>query len=195
MKRSLALLCVMAALLALPLGAQVNPYKDGTPGVTGFRSEVLAEVMIQEDKFVRLAKAVPADKYTWRPVPEVRSIAEVFLHVATANYNIYQIIGAAPPAGFDGKTFEKSTTDKTKIVAALRDSFAHARKAISAMPDTDLEKRMDWFGGKNTERGVLLFAVRHGAEHLGQAIADARVNGVVPPWTEDALKAKKADAK
>ena len=175
MKRSLALLCVMAALLALPLGAQVNPYKDGTPGVTGFRSEVLAEVMIQEDKFVRLAKAVPADKYTWRPVPEVRSIAEVFLHVATANYNIYQIIGATPPAGFDGKTFEKSTTDKTKIVAALRDSFAHARKAISAMPDTDLEKRMDWFGGKNTERGVLLFAVRHGAEHLGQAIADARL--------------------
>jgi len=54
---------------------------------------------------------------------------------------------------------------------------------------------MDWFGGKNTERGVLLFAVRHGAEHLGQAIADARVNGVVPPWTEDALKAKKVDAK
>ena len=195
MKRSLALHCVMAALLALPLGAQVNPYKDGTPGVTGFRSEVLAEVMIQEDKFVRLAGAIPADKYTWRPVPEVRSIAEVFLHVATANYNIYQIVGAAPPSGFDGKNFEKSTTDKTKIVAALKDSFAHARKAISAMPDTDLEKRMDWFGGKNTERGVLLFAVRHGAEHLGQAIADARVNGVVPPWTEDALKTKKVDAK
>jgi len=195
MKRSLALHYVMAALLALPLGAQVNPYKDGTPGVTGFRSEVLAEVMIQEDKFVRLAGAIPADKYTWRPVPEVRSIAEVFLHVATANYNIYQIVGAAPPSGFDGKNFEKSTTDKTKIVAALKDSFAHARKAITAMPDADLEKSMDWFGGKNTERGVLLFAVRHGAEHLGQAIADARVNGVVPPWTEDALKAKKADAK
>jgi uncharacterized damage-inducible protein DinB len=195
MKRSLALLCVMTALLALPLGAQVNPYKDGTPGVTGFRSEVLAEVMIQEDKFVRLAGAIPADKYTWRPVPEVRSIAEVFLHVATANYNIYQIIGATPPAGFDGKNFEKSTTDKTKIVAALKDSFAHARKAITAMPDADLEKSMDWFGGKNTERGVLLFAVRHGAEHLGQAIADARVKGVVPPWTEDALKTKKVDAK
>ena len=85
MKRALALLCLMAAFSALPLTAQVNPYKDGTPGVTGFRSEVLAEVMIQEDKFVRLAGAIPADKYTWRPAPEVRSIAEVFLHVAAAN--------------------------------------------------------------------------------------------------------------
>ena len=195
MKCSLAVLGLVATLSALPMAAQVNPYKDGTPGVTGFRSEVLAEVMIQEDKFERLAEAIPAAKYTWRPSAEVRSIAEVFLHVAVANYNLYQMVGAAPPTGFDANSFEKSTTDKAKIITALKDSFAHARKAITAMPDADLEKSMDWFGGKNTERGLLLFVVRHGAEHLGQAIADARINGVVPPWTEDALKAKKpADA-
>jgi uncharacterized damage-inducible protein DinB len=192
MKRSLALLCLIASLPVLPLRAQVNPYKDGTPGVTGFRSEVLAEVTIQGDKFVRLAGAIPAEKYTWRPAPEVRSIAEVFLHVAAANYNIYQMVGAAAPAGLDIKNLEKSTTDKAKVIAALKDSFVHARKAITVMPDADLEKSLDWFGGKNTERGVLLFVVRHAAEHLGQAIADARVNGVVPPWTEDALKAKAA---
>jgi uncharacterized damage-inducible protein DinB len=75
----------------------------------------------------------------------------------------------------------------------LKDSFAHARKAITALADADLEKSMEWFGGKNTERGVLLFVVRHAAEHLGQAITDARVNGVVPPWTEDAQKAKKLE--
>ncbi len=192
MKHSIALVCLVTVLLALPAAAQVNPYKDGTPGVAGFRSEVLAEVMIQEDKFVRLAGALPAEKYTWRPAPEVRSIAEVFLHVAAANYNIYQAVGAAPPTGLDVKNLEKSTTDKAKVIAVLKDSFAHARKAITAMPDADLEKSLDWFGGKNTERGVLLFVVRHAAEHLGQAIADARVNGVVPPWTEDALKAKAA---
>jgi uncharacterized damage-inducible protein DinB len=53
------------------------------------------------------------------------------------------------------------------------------------MPDADLEKSLDWFGGKNTERGVLLFMVRHTAEHLGQSIAYARFIGIVPPWTED----------
>jgi len=56
------------------------------------------------------------------------------------------------------------------------------------MSDTDLEKSMDWFGGKNTERGILLFIVRHSAEHLGQLIAYSRFVGIVPPWTEDARR-------
>jgi uncharacterized damage-inducible protein DinB len=173
---------------AIPAAAQVNPYKEGTPGVTGYRSEVLAEVIIQGDKFTRLAEAIPAEKYTWRPAPDVRSVAEVFLHVSAANYNLYKLVGTPPPAGFDVKGFEKSTTDKAKIVATLKGSFDHAKKAITAMPDADLEKSLDWFGGKNTERGILLFIVRHGAEHLGQSIAYARNVGITPPWTEDAQK-------
>jgi uncharacterized damage-inducible protein DinB len=189
MKRIFPASCLLVlALVAVRVPAQVNPYKDGTPGVTGFRSEVLAEVMIQEDKFTRLAEAIPAEKYTWRPAPDVRSFAEVFLHVSAANYNLYKLVGTPPPAEFDVKGFEKSTTDKAKVIATLKDSFAHAKKAITAMPDADLDKSMDWFGGKNTERGILLFIVRHAAEHLGQSIAYARVVGIIPPWAEDAQK-------
>lgn len=184
---------VTLSLLMLTAGvarvaAQVNPYKDGTPGVTGYRSEVMAEVMVQEDKFTRLAEAIPAEKYNWRPAPDVRSIAEVFMHVSAANFNIYKLVGTPPPSGFDSKNFEKSTTDKAKIIATLKESFAHAKAAIKATPDADLDKSMDWFGGKNTERGILLFVVRHAAEHLGQSIAYARMAGVTPPWTEDAQK-------
>ncbi len=191
MKRSLFTFCLLATSLAIPAASQVNPYKDGTPGVTGYRSEVLAEVMIQEDKFVRLAEAIPAEKYSWRPAPEVRSIAEVFLHVSAANFNLYRLVGTPPPSGVDPQILEKSTVEKTKVIATLKDSFAHARKAITLVTEADLGKSMDWFGGKNTERGVLLFVLRHAAEHLGQVIAYARMNGVVPPWTEDAQKPKK----
>jgi len=183
-----ALSLVTLAAAAIPAAAQVNPYKDGTPGVTGYRSEVMAEVMVQEDKFLRLAESIPAEKYSWRPAPDVRSFAEVFMHVSAANYNLYKLVGTPPPAGFEVKGFEKSTTDKAKVISTLKDSFAHAKKAITAMSDADLEKSMDWFGGKNTERGVLLFVVRHAAEHLGQSIAYARVVGITPPWTEDAQK-------
>jgi len=189
MKRILFAICLFVfTAAAFRVAAQVNPYKDGTPGVTGYRSEVLAEVMIQQDKFTRLAEAIPAEKFAWRPSEAVRSFAEVFLHVCAANYNLYKRVGTPPPAGFDVNGFEKSTTDKAKVIATLKDSFAHARKAITAMPDADLDKSMDWFGGKNTERGLLLFVVRHGAEHLGQSIAYARFVGVVPPWTEDMQK-------
>ena len=179
-----ALICVAAGSLA----AQVNPYKDPTPGIAGVRAEVLAEVRVQEDKFVRLAEAIPAEKYTWRPAPDVRSISEVFLHVAAASYNLPKLVGTPPPAGFEAKGFDKSTTDKAKVVAALKDSFAHEKKAILAMPDADLDKQLDWFGGKNTQRGILLFIVRHAAEHLGQSIAYAREVGVTPPWTADAQR-------
>jgi len=197
MKRILTAVCVLITVGAGQLTAQgVNPYKDGTPGVTGYRSEVLAEVMIQEDKFTRLAEAVPAEKYTWRPAADVRSFAEVLLHVSAANYNLYKLVGTPPPAGFDVRGFEKSTTDKAKVIATLKDSFVHAKAAIKAMPDADLEKSLDWFGGKNTERGILLFITRHAAEHLGQSIAYARMAGVTPPWTEDVQKkqAEKKDA-
>src|SRR5260370_26558012 len=126
MKSILWALCLLALVRpGTDLSAQVNPYKDGTPGVTGYRSEVLAEVMIQEDKFLRLAEAIPADKYTWRPAPDVRSFAEVFLHVSAANYNIYKLVGAPPPAGVDPKGLEKSTTDQAKVIATLQYYISH----------------------------------------------------------------------
>lgn len=189
MKRTcIAVSIILLVAAAVRVTAQVNPYKEGTPGVTGYRSEVLAEVMIQESKFTRLAEAVPSDKFGWRPSADVRSFAEVFLHVSAANYNLYKLVGTPPPSGIDLKGMEKSTTDKAKVIATLKDSYAHAETAIRTMPDADLEKSMDWFGGKNTERGILLFIVRHGAEHLGQSIAYARFADVVPPWTADIQK-------
>jgi uncharacterized damage-inducible protein DinB len=189
MKAIFSAICLFVlAASALRVSAQVNSYKDGTPGVSGYRSEVMAEVVVQEDKFTRLAEAIPAEKYTWRPSSDVRSFAELLLHVSAANYNLYKLLGTPPPTGLDVKGLEKSTTDKAKVIATLKDSFAHAGKAITAMSDADLEKSMDWFGGKNTERGILLFIVRHAAEHLGQSIAYARFVNITPPWTEDAQK-------
>src|ERR1700686_910866 len=111
MHRILSAVCFFVLIAgAVRVAAQVNPYKDGTPGVTGYRSEVLAEVMVQEDKFTRLAEAIPAEKYTWRPAPDVRSFAEVFLHVSAANYNLYKLVGTPPPAGLDLKGPEKTPT-------------------------------------------------------------------------------------
>jgi len=193
MKHILSAFCLLALTTgAVQVAAQVHPYRDGAPGVTGYRSEVLALVMIQESEFTRLAEAIPAEKYTWRPAPGVRSIAEVLLHASAANYNMYKLVGAPVPPGLDVQGFEQSTTDKTKIIAMLKNSYAHAKKAITDMPDANLEKTMDWSGGKITQRGVLLYIVPHIAEHLGQLIAYARINGVAPPWTEDGQKKQEA---
>jgi uncharacterized damage-inducible protein DinB len=109
--------------------------------------------------------------------------------------NLRHLIGTPPPAGFQAKGFDKSATDKVKVIQALQGSFAHLREAVIKLPDADLEKQQDFRGGKNTERGILLFIMRHLGEHLGQSIASARMIGVVPPWTEDQQKAAKPEAK
>jgi uncharacterized damage-inducible protein DinB len=189
MKHILTAACLLVLTArAVPVVAQlqqVHPFRDGTPGVTGYRSEVLALVMIQENEFLRLAEAFPAEKYTWRPAPGVKSVAECFLHVSAANYNMYKLVGAPFPPGLDVAGMEESTTDKAKVIATLKLSYAHAKQAITDMPDANLEKTMPWLGGTITQRGILLYIVPHIAEHLGQAIAYARMNGVVPPWSED----------
>jgi uncharacterized damage-inducible protein DinB len=70
------------------------------------------------------------------------------------------------------------------------------REAVLNMPDSEVEKQLDWFGAKSTYREVMLFMIRHNAEHLGQAIAYARMNGIVPPWTEEQqAREKKAQEK
>src|SRR5713226_3178938 len=191
----LLLVSVLAAsnFLAAQGSSSAAPATANAAPTSGVRAEFLNELKIQEDKFVQLAQAVPADKYTWRPAEGVRSISEVYMHVATANYNLPKVFGVAPPAGFKAEGFDKSITDKAKVIDTLKDSFAHMRQAVLNMPDSDVEKQLDWFGAKSTYRGVMLFIIRHGAEHLGQSIAYARVNGIVPPWTEEQQQQKQPE--
>ena len=164
-------------------GAQAS---QAAAPAAGVRAEVLNELAGLETHLVRLAAAVSADKYTWRPADGVRSISEVYLHAATANFSLSRRLGTPPPQGFDPRGFDKSTTEKAKIVQTLKDSFAHVRQAVSNVSDADLEKKVDWIGGtQNTYRGVMIFILRHLGEHLGQSIGYARMNGVVPPWTEE----------
>src|ERR1700732_5198396 len=83
MLRILSVLClVVMTTSAVRMSAQVYPYRDGTTDVTGYRSEERPKVIIQESESLRSAEPTPADKYTWRPSPDVRTIAEVFLHAS-----------------------------------------------------------------------------------------------------------------
>jgi uncharacterized damage-inducible protein DinB len=75
--------------------------------------------------------------------------------------------------------------DKAKVLPVLKESFAHFRGAILALSDADGDKPQKMFNRQTTLRGALMMIDRHWGEHLGQSIAYARVNGVVPPWTQE----------
>ncbi len=158
----------------------------------GFRAEVLGQQAYGEKQILDLAEATPADKYGWRPGPGVRSISEVYMHIAGAGYFFGGFAGIKPPAGLD-REMEKNITEKAKVIEELKKSFAHLRAGIAATPDADLDKPVKMFGRDSTVRGVFLAAASHEFEHLGQSIAYARVNGIVPPWTAEQQKRMKEE--
>lgn len=126
---------------------------------------------------MQLAAAVPAEKYSWRPAPAIRSISEVFMHIAGGNYFLATFVGTPAPGDIP-KDLEK-ITDKPTILAELEKSFDHFRRVVNAESDADVERSVNMFG----HRYVLTTMLNHLHEHLGQSIAYARVNGVVPPWS------------
>jgi hypothetical protein len=171
---------------------------DHTAPSYDMKAQSLADLQAVQKKFVDLANALPADKFTWRPSPDSRSFAEVFLHVAGERYGILALMDVPPPAGFDGKTFEKSTTDRARIVDELNKSWDFAQKAINGMTNADFAKLLPKLGPQANAGDVIYILVADAHEHLGQIVAYARVNGIVPPWTVEAQKKaaeKKAEQK
>jgi len=185
-------LSALAGVLAFPALAA----EDMAPSV---KSEILFSIRDARGKLEQLAEATPAKKYAWRPAAGVRSTGEVFLHVAAANYGIPTFWGIAPPEGFAFDGFEQSMTAKGDIQKSLAKSFDHMEKSIENADDAALTKRIKLFGETDTTvRGAYLLLLSHAHEHLGQAIAYARSNGVVPPWTaaqQAEIEAAKAEAK
>ena len=147
-----------------------------------FKSEYSKQLDDVEKKLVQLAEAMPADKYGWRPSKDVRSVGEVFLHIAGANFMIPGVLGLKSPVTV-GNDFETKTTDKAQIVSLLKQSLAHARQAGAALTDADAGQEVSLFGMKLTKLGVVLLLANHMHEHMGQSIAYARSNGIVPPWS------------
>jgi uncharacterized damage-inducible protein DinB len=187
-----------ASINASAQGQDAAASSDHTAPSYDMKAQSLIDLERVQKKFVDLLNVVPADKMTWRASPDSRSFAELFLHVAGERYGILSLMGAEKPAGFDGKTFQKSTTDKAQILAELNRTWEFAQKAISGMTNADFARLIPKLGPQANAGDVVYILVGDAHEHLGQAAAYARMNGIVPPWTVEAQKQaaeKKADQK
>ncbi len=179
MRSRLLLIALLLLLPALSAAAVKTPPRPAVAPTNGFRAEFLANLDDVQQKIVALAEATPAGKYTWRPGGDVRSISEVYMHIAGGNYFLATFLGSTPPKTNGDR--ETTITRKADVVAELKKSFEHLRAA--AKNSEDLEKPVKLFGKPTTHRGVLVTVVGHLHEHLGQSIAYARMNGVAPPWS------------
>ena len=172
--------------VARPVTAQTVP--DRASAIE-YRRQFLIDFDTLANKVTQLANAVPPEKYSWRPQPGVRSFGEVFMHLASEYYvyNPMSFGGTRSPAiprGQDAMTKFEQNASKDSVLKYLRDGFAYTHSALAAIPADSLAGVRKLFGRDLTvmETGIGMTADLH--EHLGQLIAYARVNGIVPPWSK-----------
>jgi uncharacterized damage-inducible protein DinB len=181
-------IAAIAMIAAMPLAAAVRTPRDlrqtaaPTAPRSGVRAELLHDLEDLQKKILSLALAIPAEKYSWRPVRGVRSVSEVYMHMAGGNYTLVSFVGDKPM--LDTRSFER-ITEKPRVVEELRRSFDYLRDTIINTSDADLDKPIRMFGNDSTERAAFMMALNHLHEHLGQSVAYARMNGVVPPWSTE----------
>ena len=131
-------------------------------------------------QLIALAEATPAEKYSWRPAPGVRSTSEVYMHIAIANFYLLSVTGPKMPAGLNGD-MEKTVTAKPEVIAWLKRSLEAVKAAHAAITPKDLERKVKIEDRDATVDGMYLRIIVHANEHMGQLIAYARMTGVAPP--------------
>ena len=141
-------------------------------------------------QLIALAEAIPADKYAWRPAPGVRSVSEILVHLAQANFYLLSVTGPKMPADMEKDDLEKTLISKPVILADLKRSLEAVKTARAQLKPGDLERKVAIEGKTVPVDGMYLRIIVHDNEHMGQLVAYARVNGIVPPWSRPATAAQ-----
>lgn len=129
-----------------------------------------------------LAEATPADKYKWRPEPGVRTFSEVYMHIAIANFGLLSATGPKMPEEIKRDT-EKTVTDKAQVIDWLTRSFEAVRVEHAKVKHEDFGRKVKVGTYEGTVDGMYMRIIVHANEHMGQAIAYARMAGFAPPWS------------
>jgi len=166
--------CALAVALMVPWGpGQAQAQLAGLQAAFGEDAGTLS------DKFTALAR-VMSGKYDWKPGQGVRSVSDVFNLIVTENHLLAGVLSGAPNKGAKAAPI----TDPEKLQEALKASYLDLQKAITRLSDNDLQAPVKIFGEDTTKQGAVMLILNDQHEHLGQSIAYARTNGVVPPWSK-----------
>ena len=176
---------VLRRLFPVALLVSIGTTSAAAQAPTDFRREFLGQFEASARKAVALAEAMPAESYSWRPMEGVASVGEVYMHIARYNL-MYPEENLGVPARVPADEYgawEESITDKAQAVRILTESMEWVRTVVADLSDEDLDAPTRLYGRDVAKWSVLLQLVTHMNEHLGQSIAYARMNGVVPPWS------------
>lgn len=149
------------------------------------KTAFLADLEVMRGKFIGLANVFPQDKYTWRPMEGVRSVSEVLMLIASEGYGLAPTsLGGQAAMSREESRKLTTITDKAQVIDHLTKGFAHAKKELEAIDPATLVGKRTVFGQERSTPATVLLVAGDMHEHLGQLIAYARANRIVPPWSK-----------
>lgn len=179
---------VACALLAGPVAPARAQDVISKEAAAELKASFLADLEGLRGKFVGLAEAFPQDKYTWRPMEGVRSVSEVLMLAAMEGYgfipNGFGGKPLPPPGGQEGAAKMRAISDKAEVIEHLNKGFAYAKAQLEAIDPATLTGKRALFGQQRSTSQIALLIGGDLHEHLGQLIAYARMNHIVPPWSK-----------
>jgi uncharacterized damage-inducible protein DinB len=191
--RAMMAVAAMMMIGSMSARAQMGGPPEGPPvGTVETPAQAIEPLIgVWEYQFMGVAKAMPADKYDFKPMTNipagakfdgVRTFADEVKHVAQANYYFYAAAsGLKPDVDMKGITALKT---KDEIVKALEGSFAFAHKAVATLTLENSFKAIKSVDGMSTPLALMAFGPAHGYDHYGQMAEYLRMNGILPPGSK-----------
>ena len=147
----------------------------------------VADLRTMKGKFVGLAEAFPIDKYGWMPMEGVRSVKDVLVLITTEGNSFPTQWGAPAPSGVNSdRGAERARLQglsRAELTAELGKAFDNVIGVVEGMDDATRAREVRFFGQAVRIEGAINMAAGDMHEHLGQLIAYARANEIVPPWS------------
>ena len=147
----------------------------------------VADLRTMKDKFVSLGEAFPIETYDWRPMEGVRSVKDVLVLITTEGNGFPTQWGAPLPMGVnEDRGAERARLEglsKDELIAELGGAFDNIIAVVEGMDDDARMRELRFFGQEVRIDGAIAMVAGDMHEHLGQLIAYARTNRIVPPWS------------
>jgi uncharacterized damage-inducible protein DinB len=176
---------LMVSLMLIGCGGGTPPPPDAAPAAAAPNSQVLMQLrpdwQAQKDMMMKIADAMPENKFSYKSTPPQRSYGEQIMHVASSNVELLKILGGNAPA--PGFTAESAKT-KADILKALGDSYDYGTALLNELTETAIlepVKDPPSFLGPSSRARIVWTLLAHSMDIYGQMAVYLRLNGIVPP--------------
>jgi hypothetical protein len=162
------LLAILLVVAPPALATQGDPVTDA-----------VRQMAVRSGKHVlEAARAMPADRYGFRPTPAQMSFGELIVHIEGDNRKTCaSLSGLQPPA----EETRSATDSKETLVAALERSINFCYTALATARDAKLGDEVSWYGSNTTRAMPTIGLLTDWADHYGQQAIYLRLSGITPP--------------